>query len=199
MPITPIGGEVKASAAGRAPDAPLLLRVDGLRWQTNDLGDHLVRFREAAIAAGAIVDGKPVSAYSLRHSSIVRSLLAGVPARVVAATHDTSIAELEKTYSAFIADHADTIARRGLLEAPPAAATKMVSAAVTVVKRPPLDDPRWRPLADVYQVRRQQTGNPTLAARDITDALLQDPPGVHCMTRKVNLRLPGPDRDLRAA
>ena len=122
VPITAdLAAKLKASAAGRAADAPLLLRVDGLRWQTNDFGDHLVRFRKAAIAAGAIVDGKPVSAYSLRHSSIVRSLLAGVPARVVAATHDTSIAELEKTYSAFIADHADTIARRGLLAPVPTA------------------------------------------------------------------------------
>jgi hypothetical protein len=55
--------------------------------------------------------------YALRHSSIVRALLAGVPARVVAAVHDTSIGMLERTYSAFIADHADTIARRGLLAA----------------------------------------------------------------------------------
>ena len=31
------------------------------------------------------------------------------------------ITELEKTYSAFIADHADTIARRGLLAPPPTA------------------------------------------------------------------------------
>ncbi len=101
VPITAdLAAKLKASAAGRAADAPLLLRVDGLRWQTNDFGDHLVRFRKAAIAAGAIVDGKPVSAYSLRHSSIVRMLLANVPARLVASAHDTSLAELEKTYSA---------------------------------------------------------------------------------------------------
>jgi hypothetical protein len=37
-------------------------------------------------------------------------------ARVVAANHDTSTAIIEKTYSRFIADHADTIARRGLLD-----------------------------------------------------------------------------------
>jgi hypothetical protein len=57
-----------------------------------------------------------ITGYSLRHSSIVRALLAGVPARVTAANHDTSVAELERTYSAFIADHADSVARRGLLE-----------------------------------------------------------------------------------
>ena len=90
MPITAdLAAKLKASAAGRAPDAPLLLRIDGLRWQRHDTGDHLVRFRKAAIAAGAIVDGKPVSAYSLRHSSIVRMLLGNVPARLVASAHDT--------------------------------------------------------------------------------------------------------------
>ena len=62
------------------------------------------------------------------------------------------------------------------------------------MKRPSLDDPRWRPLADVYQARFRQTRSATLAARDITDALLQ---GLGCMTRKVNLRLAGPDRELR--
>ena len=122
VPITAdLAAKLKASAVGRAPDAPLLLRVDGLRWQTNDFGDHLVRFRKAAIAAGAIVDGKPVSAYALRHSWIVRSLLAGVPARLVASTADTSIAELEKTYSAFISDHGDALVRRGLLAPVPTA------------------------------------------------------------------------------
>ena len=122
VPITAdLAAKLKASAAGRAPDAPLLLRVDGLRWQTNDFGDHLVRFRKAAIAAGAIVDGKPVTAYALRHSWIVRSLLAGVPARLVASTADTCIAELEKTYSAFISDHGDALVRRGLLAPPPTA------------------------------------------------------------------------------
>ena len=65
------------------------------------------------------------------------------------------------------------------------------------MKRLPLDDPRWRPLAEVYQLRRQQTASSTLAARDITDALVQgEGKGVRCLRRKVNLRLPGPDRDL---
>ena len=36
--------------------------------------------------------------YALRHSNIVRQLLAGVPIRVVAVNHDTSIVMIEKTY-----------------------------------------------------------------------------------------------------
>ncbi|MBV9824416.1 MAG: hypothetical protein JO001_01855 [Alphaproteobacteria bacterium] len=54
--------------------------------------------------------------YALRHSSIVRQLLAGVPIRVVAVNHDTSIAMLERTYSRHIGDHSDALARVALLD-----------------------------------------------------------------------------------
>ena len=54
--------------------------------------------------------------YALRHSSIVRALLANVPARIVAATHDTSIVMIERTYSAFIADFSDAVTRPALLD-----------------------------------------------------------------------------------
>ena len=57
-----------------------------------------------------------ISPYSLRHTAITRALIAGVPARLVAALHDTSVAMLERTYSAYIADHADQTARLGLLD-----------------------------------------------------------------------------------
>jgi hypothetical protein len=46
----------------------------------------------------------------------VRQLLANVPVRVVADNHDTSVTMIERTYSRYIADHADEIARRALLE-----------------------------------------------------------------------------------
>ena len=54
--------------------------------------------------------------YALRHSSIVRQLLANVPVRIVAVNHDTSIAMIERTYSRFIADHSDVLARKALLD-----------------------------------------------------------------------------------
>jgi site-specific recombinase XerD len=57
-----------------------------------------------------------VTPYALRHSSIVRMLLTGTPTRVVAAHHDTSVLMIEKNYSAFIADHADALTRRTLLD-----------------------------------------------------------------------------------
>jgi hypothetical protein len=54
--------------------------------------------------------------YALRHSNIVRQLLAGVPVRVVAVNHDTSVAMLERTYSRHIGDHADALVRAALLD-----------------------------------------------------------------------------------
>ena len=54
--------------------------------------------------------------YALRHSTIVRQLLAGVPIRVVAVNHDTSIAMLERTHSRHIGDFADAVAHGGLLD-----------------------------------------------------------------------------------
>jgi hypothetical protein len=55
----------------------------------------------------------------LRHSSICRALLAGVPTSVVARLHDTSSRIIEAHYGAFIADFADGIARKGLLGVEP--------------------------------------------------------------------------------
>jgi hypothetical protein len=60
--------------------------------------------------------GIEASVYALRHSSIVRAILAGVPLRIVADLHDTSTAMLERTYSANISHHADEVARKGLLD-----------------------------------------------------------------------------------
>jgi hypothetical protein len=104
----------------------LLLRSDGAPWrpETADYREPVIR----AVTRAAL-DPAVVTLYALRHSSIVRALLAGVPTRVVAAQHDTSVPMLERTYSQHILDHSDTVARRGLLDiAPPA---------VTVAALPP--------------------------------------------------------------
>ncbi|WP_398467985.1 integrase [Tardiphaga sp.] len=53
--------------------------------------------------------------YALRHSSIVRGLIAGLPVRLVAALHDTSVVMIEKHYSAFITDMTDELARKHAL------------------------------------------------------------------------------------
>jgi integrase len=98
----------------REPNGPLLTRPDGRRWQETDLGDYAHLFEKVA---GRL--GLDVTFYALRHSSIIRSLLAGVPIRVVAANADTSVAMIEATYSHFIAHFADEVARRGLLAPSP--------------------------------------------------------------------------------
>jgi integrase len=49
--------------------------------------------------------------YALRHTNIVRGLIAGLPVRLVAALHDTSVAMIEKHYSAYITDMSDELAR----------------------------------------------------------------------------------------
>ena len=54
--------------------------------------------------------------YALRHSSIVRDLLANVPVRIVATKHDTSIPMIERNYSKYIADHADVLSWRAMLD-----------------------------------------------------------------------------------
>jgi integrase len=103
--------------AKRPGNTSLLLKSSGAPWKRSD---HSRLFRRAVIRGG--LDPSEVTIYALRHSNIVRQLLAGVPIRVVAANHDTSIAMLERTYSRYIGDHSDFLARRALLDTgvPPA-------------------------------------------------------------------------------
>ena len=70
----------------------------------------------AGLAAGTIP-------YALRHSSIVRGLRAGLPVRLVAALHDTSVAMIERHYAAFIVDAMDELAARAVVPLTTAPAT----------------------------------------------------------------------------
>jgi integrase len=101
---------LRQMGVGRPAHAPLLLRSDGNAWGRSD---HLRPFQRTAARAGLDPD---VTIYALRHSSIVRALLGSVPARVVAVNHDTSVVQIERTYSKHIADHSDAVARRALLD-----------------------------------------------------------------------------------
>jgi integrase len=103
--------KLKRASEGKATDAPLLTKPSGDRWQQSD---HSRLFRRAAI--GAELDPSEVTIYALRHSSIVRDLLANVPVRIVATKHDTSIVMIERNYSKYIADHADALSRRAMLD-----------------------------------------------------------------------------------
>jgi len=102
----------------RPHDAPLLLKSDGSRWLEINKSEHWNLFRSVAERAG--FDPDLITSYALRHSSICRNLVAGVPVTIVARLHDTSAREIEAHYSRFILDVAgDALSRRGLLpEAP---------------------------------------------------------------------------------
>jgi hypothetical protein len=97
----------------------LLLKNDGEPWRP---GDHIVPVREAVKAAnlkqGEVTGAKPsgVTCYALRHSSIVRGLVRGLPIRLVATQHDNSVIQIERNYSRFIADVSDSLIRGAMLD-----------------------------------------------------------------------------------
>jgi integrase len=102
---------LKAAAAGRAANQPLLLNTGWMRWSA---GAHRWLFIAAAKAAGL---PDHASIYCLRHTAITTTLLAGVPVRLVASSFDTSVAMIEKTYSKHIANHGDEQMRRAVFDA----------------------------------------------------------------------------------
>jgi protein-disulfide isomerase-like protein with CxxC motif len=116
---------LKQEAQGRAQDAPLLLRANGERWGHGRRRHHRDDFRAVVQAAGLNPD--EVTLYALRHSSIVRQLLANVPIRIVATLHDTSVKMIERSYSRYIASHSDEIARRALIDLSQPAARNVVA------------------------------------------------------------------------
>lgn len=115
VPITPaLAAKLREAAKGRADDAPLFLQSDGSPWSRNPGLDYHRDVDRIVIACG--LDPSVVTAYALRHSSITRRLLQNVPAQLVAALHDTSLAMLQRHYAKYIAEHADDHARVGLLQ-----------------------------------------------------------------------------------
>jgi integrase len=125
VPITAdLAAKLKRAAGKRAPSEPLLTRADGKPWQP-----AIQDYRQPVInvVARARLDPATVTLYALRHSSIVRALLAGVPTRVVAVQHDTSVAMLERSYSQHILDHSDAVGRRGLLNTAQPVAVNVVA------------------------------------------------------------------------
>jgi integrase len=125
VPITPdLAVKLKQAAKGRPGDAPLLLRADGQPWSETPSADYRDDIQEVVKSIGR--DPGKVTLYALRHSSIVRALKRNVPIRIVAATHDTSVAEIERTYSKYITDHTDDISRAALLHHEPMGSANVV-------------------------------------------------------------------------
>ncbi|MGM4903766.1 integrase [Tardiphaga sp. 866_E4_N2_1] len=107
--------------AGRDTGEPLLLRwahkrVPGPKRWARDVRrpwgpafETSKSWQKAVQASGLPAD---TIMYALRHSSIVRGLIGGLPVRLVAALHDTSVLMIEKHYSAFIIDMTEELSRR---------------------------------------------------------------------------------------
>ncbi len=112
-----LAGRLAEAAKGRPGNARLLVKPSGEKWAKSD---HSRPFGRVAARCG-LADwqelGYPtkITIYALRHSSIVRQIKRNVPIRIVAVTHDTSVAMIERHYSAEIADFADELARAALL------------------------------------------------------------------------------------
>jgi integrase len=142
VPITPtLAAALKKAKSDRPDHEPLLVKQNGTPWQATSTVDHRDLFHYAIKQAQL----KPeITSYALRHSSIVRALLGGVPMAVVAQQHDTSVREIETHYAAYILDHSDALSRRALLDTarpiaanllessgqPPAAAPEMHSSSL---------------------------------------------------------------------
>jgi integrase len=116
----------------KKPNDLLFTRADGGPWNKSC---HNRPFEEAVKAHDqTMLEGDDkVTAYAFRHSAIVRDLLAGIPARVVAANHDTSLVMLEKHYSKWIAKHADAVVRGAMLTRPAKADPKAARRSGNVV------------------------------------------------------------------
>ena len=117
-----LAARLRQEAGERDGPAPLLLRADGKPWSATS-ADHRLPFARAVDRAG--LDPK-ITFYALRHSAIVRQILAGTPLRVVAAACDTSTTQIERTYSAHITGPADPVLRKGLLDTAQPAANNVV-------------------------------------------------------------------------
>ena len=109
LPISPgLAAVLRRAAVGRPKHAPLLDRIPQI-------------YQPFRIVTKRLGLDPALTPYALRHSSVVRALLAGVPLRLVAALHDTSAAIVEKVYARFIVgDASDRISRRALLDMAPA-------------------------------------------------------------------------------
>ena len=123
----PIGQDVvealMPAIKGRKVDEPLLERWRHVQtgpgvWTRDTRGPWQSAAEMARpIRAAATAAELPASAssYSFRHSSIVRALREGLPVRLVAQLHDTSLAMIERNYTRFMAHALDDIARKAIM------------------------------------------------------------------------------------
>lgn len=113
---------LKPALANRKPTDSLLehwhmVRVNRTEWKRDVRGPWTAawqmtsRWKDIAAAAG-VPHAVP---YALRHSSIVRGIRAGLPIRLVAALHDTSVDMIERYYSRWITEGLEELAARAVV------------------------------------------------------------------------------------
>ena len=108
---------------GRAADEPLLERWRHVQtapaeWKRDTRGawqSASEMARPIRAAADAAELPASASSYSFRHSSIVRALREGLPVRLVAQLHDTSIQMIERNYTRFMAHALEDMARKAIM------------------------------------------------------------------------------------
>jgi integrase len=122
----PVGADAIAALApvveGRSPEEPLLCRwryveVKGREWRRDRRGpwtsaSELTRPWKVICEQLKLKDVVP---YALRHSSIVRGIRSGLPIRLVAAMHDTSVAMIERHYARYIVEGLEELAARAVV------------------------------------------------------------------------------------
>lgn len=123
----PVGQDVLdavlPAVACRPRDEFLLMRwrhkqiAGSIRWKREDRGPWLTASELTrpwnSIRNRARMPG--VIPYALRHSSIVRSIRQGLPIRLVAALHDTSVQMIEKHYARWITDGLEELVARSVV------------------------------------------------------------------------------------
>jgi len=123
-------GVLAAAVAGRPAGAPLLERWRHVQvktaerknttqiWERGERGPWSTPSEMTRLWHQTCEDAQvPPSTipYALRHSSIVRGLRFGLPIRLVAAIHDTSVAMIERHYSRWITEGLDEMAARAVV------------------------------------------------------------------------------------
>ena len=130
----PVGADTLAmlevATIGRPAGAPLLERWRHVQvktgerrniceiWERGERGPWTTASEMTRAWTRACAEAKLPAAtipYALRHSSIVRGLRLGLPIRLVAALHDTSVAMIELHYSRWITEGLDELAARAVV------------------------------------------------------------------------------------
>src|SRR5262249_55591994 len=138
LPISAsLAARLRLAAQGRPGTASLLVEPSSGPWRKTR---HARVFCRAGPQAGLEDSELPPSSLTisaLRHSSIVRQLINGVPIRIVAVNHDSSVGMLERVYSRFIADHSDKLSRQAMLDLDAPATAKVLRMRPEHVSRQP--------------------------------------------------------------